>query len=260
MTITAPSSSDIPFPPAVPQKFEPWREAWIRPILADPKLGYVAKLVACFLLWYLNRQTRDCFPSYQTIADGIGVNRRTAMRGVTELKTRGYLRRQSRGKGQSNLYSPTGQVVSRQTLGSVTPDTSTSVTPDTLTFEIEPLNEPCSRSALCESADGTQKILKNGAGRTSSPRYTGTPQKNGARYAWEGRVGRLTAPDLERWRKAYSEVAPDITAVLQHADDYYADHPPNDGRWFHRFSRWLEKENHRRLEQRRAAEEQEWSL
>jgi hypothetical protein len=246
------SAAVISFPSAVPEKFEPWREAWVRPILADPKLGYVAKLVACFILWYLNRQTRDCFPSYQTIADGIGVDRRTAIRGVAELKARGYLQRQSRGKGQSNLYSPSDEVVSHQTLGSVTPDTSASVTPDTLTSVSLTSESNRRSSALSESADNGTKIQQESAGETSPPRNTGTKKNGSAALAFEGEVIRVTAKQLERWRRAFPLV-PDIVAELQAADDYFVAHP-KDIKPFWRASAWLRRTNEKRLEAKSRSE------
>lgn len=62
------------------------------------------------------------------------------------------------------------------------------------------------------------------------------------RYAFEGRVIRLDQSDLNRWRESYPAI-PDITAVLQSADDYYSENPPKDGKWFFPVSRWLQKEN-----------------
>lgn len=67
-------------------------------------------------------------------------------------------------------------------------------------------------------------------------------------FVFTGKVGRLTAKNLADWRKAYDP--PDIMAELQAADDYYADHPPKDGKWFFAFSNWLKREHDRRLNER----------
>src|SRR5690606_17264884 len=59
---------------------------------------------------------------------------------------------------------------------------------------------------------------------------------------FEGRIIRLDRKQFDRWRRSYPKI-PDLTAALQRADDYYSEHPPDDGKWFFRVSRWLEKEN-----------------
>lgn len=68
-----------------------------------------------------------------------------------------------------------------------------------------------------------------------------SPAKAG-RYAFEGRVVRLTAADFDRWRKAYPAIA-DLRGSLTAADDYYAEHLKPGEKWFHRVSRWLANEN-----------------
>jgi len=62
------------------------------------------------------------------------------------------------------------------------------------------------------------------------------------RYAFEGKIIRLDQPGLDRWRETY-RLIPDIVAVLQSADDYYAESPPKDGKWFFPVSNWLKREN-----------------
>lgn len=62
------------------------------------------------------------------------------------------------------------------------------------------------------------------------------------RYAFEGRVAKVSHADLDRWRESYPAI-PDITAALQSADDYYSENPTKDGKWFFQVSRWLQKEN-----------------
>lgn len=59
-------------------------------------------------------------------------------------------------------------------------------------------------------------------------------------YAFVGKVIRLKADDAERWRKAYHAI-PDMTAELTKADDYYAENPPKDGKWFFPVSAWMER-------------------
>jgi uncharacterized protein YdaU (DUF1376 family) len=62
------------------------------------------------------------------------------------------------------------------------------------------------------------------------------------RYAFEGRIAKVSQADLERWRNSYHAI-PDFLAALQAADDYYSENPPKDGKWFFPVSRWLQKEH-----------------
>ena len=116
MTLTSSSSLVLPFV----QKFEAWREAWHRQVLADRQLGHRDKSVAGFLLWYLNRQERACFPSYATIAAGVGITRRDAMRCVARLVACGHLLRQPRER-KTNYYSPRVVAPCHQGGGTVPP-------------------------------------------------------------------------------------------------------------------------------------------
>src|SRR5262249_3532603 len=115
-SLTAPSSAEIlPFQANQPTvrkgSFEAWRESWVRAVFADGNLWNCDKAVAGFLSFHLNRETRTCFPSYATIGRGIGIDRLNARRSIKRLIARGYLAREQRGKGQSNLYSPAEGVV-----------------------------------------------------------------------------------------------------------------------------------------------------
>jgi len=55
---------------------------------------------------------------------------------------------------------------------------------------------------------------------------------------FDGRVIHLAATDYAAWRDRYHHI-PDMMAELQKADDYYAETPPKDGKWFFPVSRWL---------------------
>ena len=55
---------------------------------------------------------------------------------------------------------------------------------------------------------------------------------------FKGRVIRLKTADFAVWRERYHHI-PDLMAELQKADDYYAETPPKDGKWFFPVSRWL---------------------
>ena len=62
------------------------------------------------------------------------------------------------------------------------------------------------------------------------------------KYAFEGKIVRVTKAQIDQWRKAYPKV-PDMMAELQRADDYYTETPPKDGKWFFAVSSWLARAN-----------------
>jgi len=61
-------------------------------IVGDRCLSSTAKIVAtALLLKFRNSETGQCNPSYQTVAEVIGMSRDTVMDAVKELKAAGYL-------------------------------------------------------------------------------------------------------------------------------------------------------------------------
>lgn len=68
---------------------------------------------------------------------------------------------------------------------------------------------------------------------------TGTRQPS-PQYRWQGKVIHLKDQDYAQWRRTYTAI-PDFDAELFAADCYYADHPPQDGKWFFPVSNWLKK-------------------
>jgi hypothetical protein len=122
MSITAPSSATVvPLQPKTARDFQSWREAWHRQVLADPLIGHRAKSVAGFLIWFLNQHERACFPSYETIAQGVAIDRRDAMRAVAKLVVHGHLLRQSRYR-KTNYYLPRVVAPCHQGGGTLPPD------------------------------------------------------------------------------------------------------------------------------------------
>lgn len=63
----------------------------LQAILADAELSATAKLVAARLLYHHSTQSGRCSPSYQTVADGIALQRRAVIRAVQDLEARGWL-------------------------------------------------------------------------------------------------------------------------------------------------------------------------
>jgi len=130
MSVLTPSSSAavLSFQP----RFEAWRETWHCQVLADRELSHRDKSVAGRLLWYLKRDERACFPSYTTIAKGVGITPRDAIRSIARLVARGHLLRQRRDR-QTNYYVP--QVVAPCHGGSGTLPLGGSGKIDTLTSD-----------------------------------------------------------------------------------------------------------------------------
>lgn len=66
-----------------------WR--MVQAVLRDPDLSPAAKVVAGRLLFHLNAITGQCTPSFETLARGAGMARRTAVRAVRELRSSGWV-------------------------------------------------------------------------------------------------------------------------------------------------------------------------
>ena len=74
-------------------------------------------------------------------------------------------------------------------------------------------------------------------------RKSAAPPSGG--FAFEGRIIKLNAHDLEQWRSSFSAI-PDMEAELQAIDAKLADNPPKNGRWFGQVGGWL-KSRHEKL-------------
>lgn len=84
-----------------------WRPM-IPPELLDPEIGPIAIAVYSVLALHVDDQTGECFPSYQTIADRIGVSRMSVVRALKKLAAKGFIevghRSTDDGAQSSNLY------------------------------------------------------------------------------------------------------------------------------------------------------------
>jgi len=67
-------------------------------------MGTSAKMTYIVLCYHANRKTREAFPAAETIAKEAGISRSTVFVALSELITKGFLKRQSR-KGTSTLYT-----------------------------------------------------------------------------------------------------------------------------------------------------------
>ncbi|TXN81953.1 helix-turn-helix domain-containing protein [Methylobacterium sp. WL8] len=63
----------------------------LQAVIADASLSQTAKLVAARLLYHHSSQTGRCFPSYQTLADGVALKRRAVINAVQELEAGGWI-------------------------------------------------------------------------------------------------------------------------------------------------------------------------
>lgn len=70
----------------------------------DPDLGNSAKLVYEQLLSYMWLKTDRCWPSQTTIAEALGISRRTVIRACEELYQRGHIEKWRRGLCRTNVY------------------------------------------------------------------------------------------------------------------------------------------------------------
>lgn len=114
--------------------------------------------------------------------------------------------------------------------------------------------EQCKESAIAPANAHTlhtsQSTKKEEVGGADAP----PPEKVVPirRYAFEGRIAKVSQADLDRWKSSYHAI-PDFSAALQAADDYYSENPPKDGKWFFPVSRWLQKEHDQWGEKMRVA-------
>lgn len=75
-----------------PERWWQERRTWQRQVLTDPELSDKAKTVASFLLFYLNEETGDAWPSQETLAEQLHTTPRTINAAIRQLQTRGYLK------------------------------------------------------------------------------------------------------------------------------------------------------------------------
>jgi hypothetical protein len=144
LNLTAPSSAIVVrFEAKQWQKgeFEAWREAASRGALADPQISPAAKSAFHFILWHVNRQSGGWALKVESIAAGIAMSGRHTRRGVTELESHGYLKREPR-PGHSNFYViplPRGRTDSSGVGGQIRPGSNgtgrTDSSPVTYTYD-----------------------------------------------------------------------------------------------------------------------------
>ena len=194
---------------------------------------------------HMNWKSRQAWPSLDTIAQLTGRNRTTVWRSIKRLKKAGLITaiRVGRGRYAHNRYSFT------------LPKDDLKIAP---THTLNPSNGCSGAISMVAPAHNEPLIEPLNSSRGAS--RTGGIENKGAikNYAWQGQIVRLSQAQLDKWRASYPYI-PDLEAVLQKADDYYAENLPPEGKWFFRVSRWLEEENAKHAERRKAAERQSHS-
>ena len=148
------------------------------------------------------------------------------------LATRGFIVRYTVGD-EAFAFIPNWakhQVVNNREAGSTLPPP-----PETV--------EEFDASSTREPRDTETHVQDQGEGKGREQEGKGK-ERGGADaqtgFAFVGKVIRLKIADFDKWRAAYPGV-PDFIAELTKADDYYAENPLDDGKWFFPVSRWLAK-------------------
>ena len=80
------------------------RLAWLDQLVLYQNVSARSFLLAYCLSGYVNRKTRDAWPSLDTLAKSLGANERTIRRWMEELTALGYLGKTRGGNGHSNRY------------------------------------------------------------------------------------------------------------------------------------------------------------
>ena len=84
----------------------------------------------------------------------------------------------------------------------------------------------------------TETASVTAVGQSRDTQEEGKEGKEGKNYAFAGRVIRLTFEDLQRWKRAFSDL--DLMPLLTARDDWLSGQPESDQkRWFPSTSSWL---------------------
>lgn len=89
-----------------PERWWQERRTWQRQVLTDPELSDKAKTVASFLLFYLNEESGDAWPSQETLAAQLHTTLRTINSAIRQLKKRGHLKALHVERKRACRYQP----------------------------------------------------------------------------------------------------------------------------------------------------------
>ena len=222
-------------------------------VMADPALPGSAKSAAYFLLDHLNTRTERCDPSWIGLSERMGVSRRSAIAGIAALISRGSFGRVAGGgRGIRTTYRPCWERVKAASLYQDSETVKQNVVngeaerPETVKQNVVNGEADCSRNreeAGNRNREETKKENSPSADSIlASPDEPETPAPAKTKYAFEGRVARLTHADFDRWQKSYRHI--DLRGALQSRDDWLAELPEDDRRrtpsgWYRPTSNWL---------------------
>lgn len=82
-------------------------------ILREPNLSTGAKLIYACLLSYA-WQKESCFPGQETLAEDLGISKRSVVTCLQELEKFGYVEKKRRGLGKTNVYILHSRVKSKR--------------------------------------------------------------------------------------------------------------------------------------------------
>jgi hypothetical protein len=79
---------------------------WLKQVDSDPETCAQEFRLAWLISQMLNKKTRVCFPLQATLAERMGVSVRAVGGYISDLRRRGHLRVQDRGRDKSSVYEP----------------------------------------------------------------------------------------------------------------------------------------------------------
>lgn len=224
------------------------RDKWLflDAVMGDSALPGSAKSAAYFLLDHLNTQTERCDPSLIGLAERMGMSRQSAITGIAALIAGGYFERVvGGGRGVRTKYRPCWKTVKQA-----------SQYQDTETVKQSIINGKAERTETVkqtchETGKGNQE--ETGKGNPSPtesdlppPDEPSSPPPARNKYAFIGKIVRLTQADFDQWEKSFQHI--DLRGALQNRDDWLIELPENDRRrsssgWYRATSNWLTSRN-----------------
>ena len=223
-------------------------------VMGDSALPGSAKSAAYFLLDHLNTQTERCDPSLIGLAERMGMSRRSAITGIAALIAGEYFERVAGGgRGVRTKYRPCWETVKQ---------TSQYQNPETVKQSV--INGEAERTkTVKQTAHESGNRIREEAGKENPPSEDSNlappeaaerPTPARKKYAFTGKIVRLTQTDFDQWEKSFRHI--DLRGALQSRDDWLAELPKNDRRrsspgWYRPTSNWLANRNEQAATQAR---------